>query len=67
MRPSPEHDAWFEREIRSWLQDEQQLAELGRRCVNAMLRNQPLPASATDMTESELLRVILVEDWLREI
>lgn len=66
MRPSTEHQPWFEHEIRSWLQDDQQLTELGRRCVTAMLTNQLVPASAAGATQSELLRALLVEDWLSE-
>ncbi len=67
MQPLPEHDTRFEYEIRSWLQDDQQLAELGRRCVTAMLKHERLPWVTSDTTQADLLRALLVEDWLREI
>lgn len=67
MQPLPEHHTRFEYEIRSWLQDDQQLAELGRRCVTAMLNHEPLPPVTPTTTQAELLRTVLVQDWLRDI
>lgn len=67
MRASREHEAEVAHEIRSWLADDEQLAELGRRCVSAMLGHQAMPAGLGDTTPARLLRVLLVDDWLREV
>lgn len=53
-------------EIRSWLVDDQQLAELGRRCVTAMTR--PLQTiDSSGGSDPAHLRSLLVDDWLRDL
>ncbi len=57
-----------QREIQSWLADEQQLAELGRRCVDAMPGQRVLPVAAKiGAVDRWTLRRLLVNDWLRDI
>lgn len=58
-------DNWemCDREIESWLDDDQLLAELGRRCVLSMLGCHP-ELSRADPTVPLLLRRLLAEDWL---
>ena len=56
-----------QREIQSWLADEQQLTELGRRCVDAMLGQRVLPVDARmGLVDRWTLRRLLVNDWLRD-
>lgn len=58
-------DNWemCDREIESWLDDDQLLAELGRRCALSMLGCHP-ELSRTDRAVPLLLRRLLAEDWL---
>mgnify|MGYP001206752722 CR=1 FL=1 len=68
-RPHAHNDWWIrnwdacDREIESWFDDEQMLAELGRRCTMTMLGRHPaLDRGAID---SQLLfRRLLAADWL---
>lgn len=68
-RPHPPDDWWIrnwdacDREIESWLDDEQMMAELGRRCTMTMLGCHP----ALDKGDTDprlLLRRLLAADWL---
>lgn len=68
-RPHAHNDWWIrhwdacDREIESWLDDEQMLAELGRRCTVTMLGRHPaLDKGAIDL--QLLLRSLLAADWL---
>ena len=61
------HEEQVQREIRSWLADDQQLAELGRRCVAAMLGRQALLVARQGPTDAFFLRRLLADDWLHEI
>lgn len=58
-------DNWemCEREIESWLDDDQLLAELGRRCALSMLGCHP-DLDRADRTVQLLLRQLLAADWL---
>jgi len=62
-------DRWIEnwtacdREIESWLDDDQMLAELGRRCVLSMLGSHPA-LRGSDTSVQLLLRRLLAADWL---
>ncbi len=67
MRPSPKREVQLVREISSWLDDEQQLAELGSRCVRAMLSHRAMPSVTPGATSADLLRSLLVDDWLLDI
>lgn len=58
-------DNWemCDREIESWLDDDQMLAELGRRCALSMLGCHP-ELDRADTTVPLLLRRLLAADWL---
>ena len=58
-------DNWetCDREIESWLDDPQLLAELGRRCALAMLGCHP-SLDRADLATPLLLRRLLATDWL---
>ncbi len=51
------------REIESWLDDDQMLAELGRRCTMTMLGCHPA-LDPRDVDPQLLLRRLLAADWL---
>ena len=61
------HEEQVQWEIQSWLADDQQLAELGRRCIAAMLGQQALLVASQGPTDAFFLRRLLADDWLREI
>ena len=67
MSLADEHDPLLNDEIRSWLDDDEQLADLGRRCVNEMLGHRKLPTHLMGAKPAQILRTLLVEDWLRDI
>ncbi len=57
-----------DKEIESWLEDEQQLAELGRRAVLVMLgltHRPPVEMTHEVVPLELLLRELLAWDWLR--
>lgn len=68
-RPHADDDRWIrnwdacDREIESWLDDEQMLAELGRRCTVAMLACHAA-LDRGDIGLQLLLRRLLAADWL---
>lgn len=65
----PAADQWIRswaacgREIESWFDDEQMLAELGRRCALVMLGCHP-ELARDDIAPQVLLRRLLAADWL---
>ena len=67
METRLKHEALVQREILSWLDDDDQLAELGSRCVAAMVGHRRLPDGADETSLPNVLRALLADDWLAGI
>lgn len=59
------HRAYDAGQIETWLDDEEQLAELGRRAVKVMLGYHPKVEVPSGMPLDLLLRELLARDWLQ--